>query len=62
MVSKGKTGWLGELKCVQWVISDSWLVIWVGNANTSESLGFAIILKNKTQMLSHEFHLLLCPF
>ena len=39
----------------------AWLT-WVGNANTSESLGITPILKNKAEMLPHDFHLSLCPF
>ena len=54
--------WLGELN----VFSESFQIIawltWVGNANTSESLGITLILKNKAEMLSHDFHLSLCPF
>ena len=39
----------------------AWLT-WVGNANTSESLGITLFLKNKAEMLSHDFHLSLYPF
>ena len=38
----------------------AWLT-WVGYANTSDSLGVTLILKNKAQMLSNDFHLSLCP-